>query len=261
MGSGLIYLVIVGMWLAYFLPRWITNHEEISGRSIERFAYTMSLMARTAGNGAGNRKELIRRSQRELANRRAIFASICALTLLFTLMISLGLLAPAIITIPISSLALYIVHARHQITSIKREFEIVKNMSREDVKGDKYSELIVRSRRTVGATSTALEEQWTPLAERITKSGQELHRITILPKGSAERAKTWEPTDIPAPRYQSAPKAAPRRRIDLTRPNLWSEASEANLLEVIAPNADQIFDQQLAEQAAEQIRTSRAVNE
>jgi len=41
MGSGLIYLIIIGMWIAYFLPRWISSHEEISGRSVKRFDEAM----------------------------------------------------------------------------------------------------------------------------------------------------------------------------------------------------------------------------
>lgn len=163
MGSGLIYVVIVGMWLAYFLPRWISNHEEISGRSIERFAYTMSLMARTAGNAPVDPKQVLRRKEREMANRRIIFAAISALLVLITLLIAMGMLAPAIIAIPVSAFSLYVVHARHQIASINRELEIVNSLANEEPTNDKYAELINRSRR-ISATFNQEEEHWTPLA-------------------------------------------------------------------------------------------------
>lgn len=260
MGSGLIYVVIVGMWLAYFMPRWIASHEEISGRSIERFAYTMSLMARTAGNGRADAKEVLRRKEREMSDRRLIFAGISALSILIILFIALGLMAPAMLAIPISSISLYVVHARHQIALINRELEIVEALPKEDSKKDKYSEILNRSRQ-IHTQVNQDEEFWTPLADRIGKSTQEIHGITILPKGTAEKAKTWEPMQVPEPKYKNAPKAAPRRRIDLTRPSLWNENADDNLLEAIAPTPDQIFDQQLAEEAAEQIRTKRAVNE
>ena len=40
-----------------------------------------------------------------------------------------------------------------------------------------------------------------------------------------------------------------------------SESQERDPYEVLAPSRDQIFDQELAEEAAEKIRRNRAVNE
>ena len=82
MGSGLIYLIIVGMWVAYFLPRWIANHEEVSGKSIEKFASTMKVVGRTAGNETVEIEEVKRRHANQLAIRRILFSSIVALTLI-----------------------------------------------------------------------------------------------------------------------------------------------------------------------------------
>ncbi|MEY3215292.1 MAG: hypothetical protein RLZZ82_526, partial [Actinomycetota bacterium] len=31
MTSGLIYIAIIGMWVAYFAPRWIHDRNEFSG--------------------------------------------------------------------------------------------------------------------------------------------------------------------------------------------------------------------------------------
>ncbi len=45
MGSGFIYLVIIGMWAAYFLPQWISRHEDTSGKAIERYKNAMQVVA------------------------------------------------------------------------------------------------------------------------------------------------------------------------------------------------------------------------
>lgn len=265
MGSGLIYIIIVGMWIAYFLPRWVANHEEVSTRSIERFAATMRTVGRTAGSSGASIAELMQRREREIAARRILFGSILTFSALVVLLIASGMLAPLILTIPISAIALYVVHARHQVSALNRELAMATQDATTDELDNPYLELLARSRRI--AASKALDsseisnESWTPLADRQDRSTQELHGITIIPKGSAERVRTWEPTSVPAPTYQSASRAAPRRRIDLTVPGVWRAENEAPLTEVIAPSPSEIFDQDLAEAAAEQLRTNRAANE
>ena len=72
MGSGLIYIIIVGMWIAYFLPRWITNHEEVSGRSIEKFASTMRVVGKTSGNASDELTDLLRKKDNQLLIRRIL---------------------------------------------------------------------------------------------------------------------------------------------------------------------------------------------
>ena len=61
MGSGLIYLIIVGMWIAYFLPRWISTHEEVSGRTVEKFEKTMKVVGLTSGNEAPDYEALAKK--------------------------------------------------------------------------------------------------------------------------------------------------------------------------------------------------------
>ena len=41
MGSGFIYLIIIAMWAAYFLPQWLSKHEDTSGKAIERYKNAM----------------------------------------------------------------------------------------------------------------------------------------------------------------------------------------------------------------------------
>ena len=260
MGSGLIYIIIVGMWIAYFLPRWIANHEEVSGRSIEKFASTMKVVGKTSGNSSDDLAELLRKKENQMLIRRILFSSILGLTLIVTLFALVGFLSPAIITIPISGLGLYVVHARHQVSAITEEISsATESVKKSERATSRYSELIARSKRVSRSKDELSDEQWTPLAERVAKSESDVHGITIIPKGGAN--KTWDPISVPPPSYANSAKAVPRRRIDLTIPGAWSAAQEEELKKFLKPSADEIFDQSIADEVEEQIRTNRAANE
>ena len=260
MGSGLIYIIIVGMWIAYFLPRWIANHEEVSGRSIEKFASTMRVVGKTSGNSSDDLSDLLRKKENQIVIRRILFSSILGLTLIVTLFSLVGFLSPAIITIPISALGLYVVHARHQISAINQEIASASETIKQSEKAtSKYSELIARSKRVSRSKDEFAEEHWTPLSERVARSESEVHGITIIPKGSA--SKTWDPVSVPPPSYANSAKAVSRRRIDLTVPGAWSAAQEEELKKFLKPSSDEIFDQSIADEVEEQIRTNRAANE
>jgi hypothetical protein len=46
-GSGVIYAGLIVLWGAYFIPRWLRRHEELSeARSVERFAAAMRILSR-----------------------------------------------------------------------------------------------------------------------------------------------------------------------------------------------------------------------
>ena len=63
----------------------------------------------------------------------------------------------------------------------------------------------------------------------------------------------------------NAPKAiTPKRIIDLTEPGKWTdeqERLEREALAAAAPSRDEIFDQQLADEAVQRLREIRAANE
>jgi hypothetical protein len=67
------------------------------------------------------------------------------------------------------------------------------------------------------------------------------------------------------PTYVNAPKAVvPKRVIDLTTPGQWSEEQkrlEREALAAVSPSSDEIFDQQLADEAVERLNQARAANE
>ena len=265
MGSGLVYIIIVGMWISYFLPRWISNHDEVSGRSMERFASAMKKVGATTGNVTVDVSELKARRDSQLISRRIIFFAIIGATFLVSLFILVGFVSPVIITIPLSSFALYLVHARHQIQTLEEELALAKNAQEMELHKSRqgYAELIARSKRAARQLSTIDDEHWTPLTERRDRSESEISGITILPKGSAAERATWQPQEIPAPTYSQSPKAAPRRRtIDLTIPGAWSEATSPHPSDIsFAQSRDEVFDQEIADQIDEQLRRNRAVNE
>jgi hypothetical protein len=151
---------------------------------------------------------------------------------------------------------------------VARTQRIISNNS-DSPSSTNYAELINNSKITVerriqDTSQYEISDQWIPLADRVEKISQELSGITLLPKGSSQTRETWEPQNVPLPTYVSAPKAiTPKRIIDLTIPGAWSEEQEKlrAVLDAVAPTRDQIFDQELADQAAEALRANRAANE
>jgi hypothetical protein len=154
--------------------------------------------------------------------------------------------------IPFTGILIYVAHVRRQTISEKLYKRRIKNLqkSQSGTSSTNLSEVVQH---------TAQKEHWIPLSER------ELSGVVILPKGSAENRGAWQPNDIPVPTYVNAPKAVtPRRTIDLTIPGQWSEEQERLAREALAaatPSRDQVFDQDLAEEAVERLNRSRASNE
>jgi hypothetical protein len=269
MGSGVIYLIIVGMWIAYFLPRWISTHEEVSGRTVEKFEKTMKVVGLTSGHEAPDYETLTKKREQQIAIRRIFFFSIIGLAIVLSIFAIVGLVSLIVLILPVSALALYLVNTRHQIHALQEEEKRVRSIAGVTAKPSSrnYSEIIARSKSASTKLSIFEEfenaEQWTPLSERVTSYTREIQSIVILPKGSVQHSgQTWEPNAIPAPRYVSAPKAAPQRRvIDLTIPGAWSEAQERAMREAMAPAPDQVFDQAHADEIEEHLRSQRAAGE
>jgi hypothetical protein len=257
MASGIIYLAIVGMWVAYFLPRWIHNKNEFSGKHVE--SYKSALRA-VAGNTPGAKigtgviytdVDRVARVAQQLLRRRIIF-SIIIFTFISTLVGAImNTIAATAILLPVTGLIIYIAHVRRQANAEAIQYRRMDQIHRrtEGVSHTNLSDVIAPKEST---------EHWIPFAER------ELTGVTILPKGTAAARAEWQPNEIPLPTYVSAAKAIqPKRVIDLTEPGKWSdeqEALERAALAAAAPSRDEIFDQQLADEAVERLRANRAVN-
>ena len=151
--------------------------------------------------------------------------------------------------IPVSGFVVYLAHTRRTINRDLIQRRRIEGLQRstQGVSHVNLSEVVAPKFDT---------ELWVPLAER------EITGIVLLPQGSAATRNTWTPNHIPAPTYVNAPKAVtPRRVIDLTTPGQWSEEQERLAREALAaaaPSADEVFDLQLAEEAAQ--KRDRAVN-
>lgn len=256
MASGLIYVAIAGMWVAYFLPRWVHTREEFSGKSVERYKSALRVVANSSGQVGSSviYTDLDRESKvaRLLMRRRIIFA---------TLMLTLGatvvggamkIFAWAVVAIPATGILMYVAHVRRSINSdsiTRRRIEQLHRQS-DGVSHTNFSEVLTPREST---------EHWIPLTER------ELSSVTILPKGTAAARNEWQPNEIPVPTYVNAPKAVmPKRVIDLTEPGRWSEEQERlerEALAAAAPHPDEVFDQQLADEAVTRVQKFRAAGE
>lgn len=260
MGAGFIYLIIVGLWVAYFLPRWINSHEEHAGRSVDRYQALLDVVGRTA-TGEDRVRFSPERQEQLLHTRRITFLALASLFLITLLLSAIGMLSPALISVPLLGVASYVVVVRRQVTKMQslRSSSQARETSSTSIYRSKYAELITK------VTVEEQREAWIPLAER---DGYQSKGITLLPRGSAAR-ETWEPTQVPAPSYLTAPKVVQTRRvIDLTNPGAWSATTESKADEnfeavsrqALAPSPDQIFDQEIAEEVAEQIERLRRAN-
>lgn len=258
MASGIIYLSIVGMWVAYFVPRWVHSHDETSGKSVERYKSAMRTVTSTS-EGESNSHGLVHpdldresRVAQILLRRRIVFVLLIA-GLLVTLSQSVfNNFSFTYSLIPVTGFVIYVAHVRRQSVADRLQLRRVNQLHRS----------------TAGVSATNLSkvfspketrDHWVPLADR------ELTGVVILPRGTSQVRNSWQPQDVPVPTYVYAPKAvASSRIIDLTIPGAWSEEQERLADEALlaaAPNRNEVFDQQLADEAVERLRLNRASSE
>jgi hypothetical protein len=246
------------MWVAYFAPRWIHDRNEFSGKSVERFKSALIVVANSSPQGVSGSGSIHIDLDREakvaqLLMRRRIMFFVLAGSLTTTLVGGFMNTMPFIYSlVPLTGVLIYVASVRRQTIADKIQYRRVQQLHR----------------RTSGVSATNLaevltpklsQEHWIPLSER------ELKGVVLLPKGTAAVRQTWEPAEVPAPTYVSAPKAIiPKRVIDLTIPGAWSDEQERLEREALAaasPSRDEIFDQQLADEAVERLNQARASNE
>jgi len=258
MASGIIYLLIIGMWVAYFLPRWVHDRNEFSGKSVERYKSALRIVASNSPGGSSGtgviHTDLDREAKvaQQLLRRRIIFTLITVSFVMTIVGAIMQTLTISFIGIPVVAFVMYLAHVRHQGNTERRQRRRVTQLHRSTagVSSTNLSEVVAPKQST---------EHWIPLTER------ELTRVTILPKGSAAARGEWQPNSVPVPTYVNAPKAiVPKRVIDLTTPGQWSEEQERlerEALAAAAPSRDEIFDQQLADEAVARLKENRAANE
>ena len=264
MASGIIYLAIIGMWVAYFLPRWVHNKNEFSGKSVERYKSALRVVASTtpgAQIGSGAIYTDVDRAGRvaqQLMRRRIIFSLITTTLLLTTAGAIMQTFTYIAIAIPVTGLVLYIAHVRRQENSdrITRRRMDQLHRTTEGVSHTNLADVLTHNSHSEVKVN---QDHWIPLSER------ELTGVTLLPKGTAQSRAEWQPNEIPVPTYVNAPKAVQSKRVlDLTEPGRWTEEQERlerEALAAAAPSRDEVFDQQLADEAVQKLREMRAANE
>jgi hypothetical protein len=242
MASGFIYLIILGMWAAYFLPKWITSHDETSGKSAERYKSAMRVVGENGSiNLLSSTGEKIK-IQKQITNRRIIFSALTFLLLTIVALWAFATISGSIIFLPITALGIYVLHVRRQIVASQvkqRRVKAFQQISSASVVTEPL-DVVTFSSRTDFISEN--KEHWIPLIERIDSAG-----VVVIPKDGA----SWQPTSIPKPTYVTAAKAFRAERIiDLTIPGAWSATQMAQIEEDLLPSRDELFDQELEESAA-----------
>lgn len=241
MGSGLIYAVIIVMWAAYFIPRWLRRHEELSeSRSVERFDQAMRILSRKEPTPdkryvvmpprpEPRRSVPAQRSSRRRAahssatvRRRRVLAGLLLATLVTTLVTPLSPVPWWGPLVALGATICYLVHLRMQARSnrfVSRTRQAVRKRSRSRIMRFDAVERLMAVRRELAEERAAEERRWQEAeeAERLVREAEEKRR--------REAEAGWSPVPVPLPTYVTKP-VAPRRgpAIDLTNPGAWSQA-------------------------------------
>lgn len=236
-GSGLIYAAIIVMWVAYFIPRWLRRHEELSeSRSVEKFDRAMRILSRREPTAdrryvvmpprpsvPAQRKRTTRPVRRSVAlRRRRVLAGLLLTTLVTSVVTPLS---PLPWWAPLAGLGLvvaYLVHLRRQARSTRdltRTRAAVRKRSRSRLMRFDAVERLMTVRRELAEERAAEDRRWAEAEaaeQRLREEEAERRR-----RAEAE----WSPVPVPLPTYVSKPMA-PRRAptIDLTNPGAWTEA-------------------------------------
>jgi hypothetical protein len=190
--------------------------------------------------------------------RRIIFSLITTTLILTTAGAIMQTFTYIAIAIPVTGLLLYIAHVRRQENSERITRRRVDQLHRA-TEGVSHTNLADVLSHNSHSEVKVNQDHWIPLSER------ELTGVTLLPKGTAQSRAEWQPNEIPVPTYVNAPKAVQSKRVlDLTEPGRWTEEQERlerEALAAAAPSRDEVFDQQLADEAVQKLREMRAANE
>jgi hypothetical protein len=267
-GSGIIYAALIVLWGAYFIPRWLRRHDELSAsRSVEKFDHAMRILSRReptpdkryvvmpprpaqppstlpARGGRVPAQRAAAPARRRLGpaaiRRRRILAGLLLATLVTAALTPLTAVpwwAPALLlAVTVADL----VHLRVQVRrhrEVSRTRTAVRKSVRSRLMRFDALERLMTVRREMAEERAAEEARWAETEEALRLEREAEERRT------AEQAAGWSPVPVPLPTYVSKPMA-PRRAaaIDLTRPGAWTEAQAAG---GPAAGEPQPFDQHL----------------
>ncbi len=225
MGSGLIYVVIIGVWAVVLVPTWLRQHDHADPeRTVDRFARNMALLAsrpaveksnslaggalndnandgyisRPSGNTQSDVRVVTRpsaarnsrgRAARAARRRRNVLAVLTGVLLAVAATVVAGMLPALTLAVPFALIIGFVVVARTQVRKGQSQAG-----QRQAVAG-----------RTTHAPQAGVGR---PQA------------------GSGLYGNTWEARTTPLPTYVTAPPAsAVPRRIDTETPGAWTAAA------------------------------------
>jgi len=213
------------MWAAYFLPQWLSNHEENSGKAIERYKNAMQIVAEN--NGAIHSETKTEDQNKIFLQRRLIFGSLFSLYLLSLICAAVGFLALTTTLVPLSATLIYFVNVRKQVVASQLKSRRLKAITK--ITNTKIPTTVIPEQ----VKEKGSNEHWVPFSER-----EEITGVVVVPKDR----KGWQPTQIPKPVYTTSAKAIPSKRIiDLTTTGQWS--AEQEQIKALSGRDDDFFDQ------------------
>ena len=179
------------MWAAYFLPQWLSKHEDNSGRAIERYKNAMLVVAENNPNIKTEPR--LEDKTKIFLQRRLIFGSLFSLSFLSLICAVVGFLDFTTTLIPSTALLIYLVNVRKQVVASQLKVRRLKAL--EKITNSKIPTTLVPEIEEKGNT-----EHWVPFADRTEITG-----VIVVPKDR----KGWQPTKLPRPVYTTAAKAVP----------------------------------------------------
>ena len=231
MSSGLIYFAVIALWVAYFLPRWLRSHDEVSeSKSLERYRSAMHVVSLgSSQNTYMTRAEIAEREARTLRKRQITMIGL-AIFLLVTLISAIADVVPfKSLLLPLSLLVIFVVHVRRQ--KVQEDVTKRRRMAASRGKASTYNFSEITYRAPESETS-----KWIPINHSRT--------VTIIPNDS------WQPSDMPLPTYVTAPKAPSRPLVNRSEAPFNQESEvEVETGTSVAP-ADEVFDQEQDRRAA-----------
>jgi len=227
------------MWVAYFLPQWLSKHEDNSGRAIERYKNAMLVVAENNPNIKTEPR--LEDKTKIFLQRRLIFSSLFSLSFLSLICAAVGFLDFTTTLIPSTALLIYLVNVRKQVVASQLKARRLKAL--EKITNSKIPTTLVPEIQEKANT-----EHWVPFADRTEITG-----VIVVPKDR----KGWQPTKLPRPVYTTAAKAVPSKRIiDLTTTGQWSADQER--IKALSGRDDDFFDQAMVNDLTKE---DKAVNE
>ena len=228
------------MWAAYFLPQWLSKHEDNSGKAIQRYKNAMQVVAES--NGSIKTENEREDKDKIFLKRRLIFGSLISLYALSVTSAVVGSLDWVTTFVPLTGILIYFVNVRKQVVASQIKARRLKALER--ITNSKIPTTVIPER----VKEKSSNEFWIPFADR-----EEITGVVVVPKDR----KGWQPTTIPKPIYTTAAKAIPSKRIiDLTTTGQWS--AEQELIKALSGRDDDFFDQETVIETNEE---AKVVNE